>query len=474
MVPPTVYCSAPMLAADPTFAFDGPVVLATLATLGVALVVMLWRQLRHVPKSLLVLMAAAFLDMVGLFMVVPILPFYVKALGGDGVDLFGLRLLEGELTGIVVSAFTIAQLVSAPWWGRLSDRRGRRPVLLIALFASAIAFLVFGFADSLWLLVLSRFVQGAGGGTVGVIQAYVADAVEPADRARALGWLSAATNLGVALGPVLGSGAVWVGRHDLWPGEASLQLGRAAPGIAAALLCLLNVWFAWRYLPESKPAPAAAVPGSAPPPRVRPLAAIAQVVRQPGAPASRLLWIYAIAIGAAQGVNPILVLLLGERFGATETSIGYLFMYIGALSVFARVLLLGRAVDRLGEPRLAPIGLATLAVGLAGLPLATGIGSLALVVALLPLGMALTFPCLTSMLSRVVPAGDRGLYMGLQQTFGGVARLLAPLAYGIAWSHVSRPAPFWLAGAVVGATLLLGVGLARQVPPKPAKANAPG
>jgi MFS family permease len=138
------------------------------------------------------------------------------------------------------------------------------------------------------------------------------------------------------------------------------------------------------------------------------------------------------------------------------------------------VLLLGRAVDRLGEPRLAPIGLATLAVGLAGLPLANGIGSLALVVALLPLGMALTFPCLTSMLSRVVPAGDRGLYMGLQQTFGGVARLLAPLAYGIAWSHVSRPAPFWLAGAVVGATLLLGVGLARQVPPKPAKANAPG
>jgi MFS family permease len=189
-------------------------------------------------------MATAFLDMVGLLMIVPLLPFYVKRLAGDGVDFFGLTLETGLLSGLVVSAFTVAQLLSAPLWGRCSDRLGRRPVLLIALGASALAYLVFGFADSLWLLMLSRLVQGAGGGTVGVIQAYVADSIEPEQRARALGWLSAATNLGVALGPVLGSYAFSIRDVDLMPGPGTLAMGNAAPGIVAAALCLCTLGLA--------------------------------------------------------------------------------------------------------------------------------------------------------------------------------------------------------------------------------------
>lgn len=440
-------------------AIASPTVLSVLATLGLVLLVVVFRELRQVQANLLVLMAAAFLDMVGLFMVVPILPFYVKELG-IGASLFGHALGEGALTGLVVSSFTVAQLVSAPWWGRCSDRWGRRPVLLIALFASALAFLLFGFAESLLLLVLSRIVQGAGGGTTGVIQAYVADAVEPAQRTRALGWLSAATNLGVALGPVLGSVAIWIGEHDLLPGEPSLRLGRATPGVAAALLCLLNVVFAWRYLRE----PVAAAKKEKP--EVRAAAAIGRVLAQPRAPASRLLLIYAIAIGAAQGVNPTMILYLGERFGATESSIGYLFMYIGALSVFARILVLGRAVDRFGEPALALFGITILGFGLRLLSVVDSVPFLAVAVGLLPIGMAMTFPCLTSMLSRVVPAGDRGLYMGMQQTFGGVARLLAPLAYGLAYDSIGHGAPFELAAVLVGSTVFLGLGLARVVPPK--------
>jgi MFS family permease len=132
---------------------------------GLALLLVIARELRNVPASLLVLMATAFLDMVGLFVVVPLVPFYVKTLEADGATLFGLRVGHGLLTGLVVSSFTAAQLLAAPWWGRLSDHRGRRPVLLIALAATAAAFLLFGFAESLWLLALSRIVQGAGGGT---------------------------------------------------------------------------------------------------------------------------------------------------------------------------------------------------------------------------------------------------------------------------------------------------------------------
>ncbi len=181
---------------------SSPAATTVFVVVGALLVGTLLRELPRIPGRLLVLMLCAFLDMVGLLMIVPLLPYYVQRLGDGGV----------AVAGLVTAAFTLAQLVSAPFWGRFSDRRGRKPALLAALAASAVAYLVFGFAEALPLLILSRLVQGMGGGTVGVIQAYVADTTEPAQRARALGWLSAATNLGVALGPVLGSQAIRGGR----------------------------------------------------------------------------------------------------------------------------------------------------------------------------------------------------------------------------------------------------------------------
>src|SRR6195256_1980085 len=230
--------------------FQSPLVRVLLGAIACGLLYVLWREVRKIPAKLFTLMATAFVDMVGLLMIIPLLPFYVKTLGGAGVDFLGMHFGIGIIIGFIVSAFTVAQLLSAPMWGRFSDRVGRRPTLLIALGASAIAYLIFGFAHSLFLLFLSRIVQGAGGGTVGVIQAYVADSTDPKDRARALGWLSSATNLGVALGPVLGSFAIRLGERDVMPGPGTLHLGHAAPGIMAAGLCLLNMIFVWRYLKE--------------------------------------------------------------------------------------------------------------------------------------------------------------------------------------------------------------------------------
>ncbi|PYP83026.1 MAG: hypothetical protein DMF61_24455, partial [Blastocatellia bacterium AA13] len=198
--------------------FQSPIVRVLLALIGAALLYVLWREVRKIPPKLFTLMTTAFVDMVGLLMIIPLLPFYVKELGGSGIEILGHRFGIGIISGFIVAAFTVAQLISAPMWGRFSDRVGRRPTLLIALSAAGLAYLIFGFAHSLIVLFLSRLVQGAGGGTVGVIQAYVADLTEPKDRARALGWLSATTNLGVALGPVLGSVAISLGRRDLMPG----------------------------------------------------------------------------------------------------------------------------------------------------------------------------------------------------------------------------------------------------------------
>ena len=440
-----------------------------LVAIGIGLLYVLWREVRKIPPKLLTLMATAFIDMVGLLMIIPLLPFYVKSLGGPGFSFLGLHFGIGIITAIIVAAFTAAQLLSAPMWGRFSDRVGRRPTLLIALTASCIAYLIFGFANSLLLLFLSRLVQGAGGGTVGVIQAYVADSTEPQDRARALGWLSATTNLGVALGPVLGSFAVSLGKGDLLPGSSTLHMSQAAPGILAALLCLINIAFAARYLRESRDLNAPAEGEK----RRTSREAAWRVISNSSEPSSRLIWIYAVAIGAFQGSFSVLALFLNARFQVTEQTIGYFFMYIGSISVFTRVLLLGRMVDWLGEAKLSRLGLLLLAAGVVGMPLSRNLWMLGIAVALIPLGTAFTFPCVTALLSRVISPRERGLYMGMQQTYGGVARIIAPLFFGWCFDKLGVSSPYFFSSAFIMATIFLGFGLDKyakheQVTPQPA------
>lgn len=449
-------------------AFQSPVIRILLAAIAIGLLYVLYREVRKIPAKLLTLMLTAFIDMVGLLMIIPLLPFYVKALGGEGINFLGIHIGIGIITGFIIAAFTVAQLLSAPLWGRFSDRVGRRPTLLIALIASGIAYLIFGFADSLLLLFLSRIVQGAGGGTVGVIQAYVADSTLPQDRARALGWLSATTNLGVALGPVLGSFAIALGKRDLMPGPETLQMGHAAPGIMAAALCLINIAFAARYITESRDlADHAPVEGEV---RRTSREAIWRVITHSSETSSRLIWIYAIAIGAFQGSFAVLALFLNARFQVTEQTIGYFFMYIGSISVFTRVLLLGRMVDWLGEVKLSRLGLLLLAAGVLGMPLSRNLWMLAIAVALIPLGTAFTFPCVTAMLSRVISPRERGLYMGMQQTYGGVARVIAPLFFGWSFDTLGVSSPYFFASAFIVATILLSPQLA-EIVQKPARST---
>src|SRR6266850_4171809 len=443
--------------------FQSPIVWVLLGAIACGLMYVLWKEVRKIPARLFTLMITAFVDMLGLLMIIPLLPFYVKSLGGSGVDVLGRHFGIGIIIGVIVAAFTLAQLLSAPMWGRFSDRVGRRPTLLIALGASAIAYLIFGFAHSLLLLFLSRVVQGAGGGTVGVIQAYVADSTDPKDRARALGWLSATTNLGVALGPVVGSFAIALGKRDLIPGPATLEMGQAAPGIVAAGLCLLNMIFVWRYLKESRDFSDQPQAGEI---RRSSSQAIWRVVSHASEPSSRLIWIYAISIGAFQGTFTVLALFLNVRFAVTQETIGYFFMYIGAISVFARVLLLGRMVDWLGEANLSRLGLVLLAGGVIGMPLSHNLVMLAIAVALIPLGTAFTFPCVTALLSRVINPGERGLYMGLQQTYGGVARIIAPLFFGWAFDSLGVSSPYFFSAAFILATIFLGFGLDKYARPE--------
>ncbi|HEX9394529.1 MAG TPA: MFS transporter [Gemmatimonadales bacterium] len=390
-----------------------------------------------------VLMAVAFIDMIGLMMVLPLMPLYAKSLHASPT-----------MVGVLVASFSIAQLLSSPVWGRVSDRYGRRPVLLVGLTASAIAYVVFGFANALWLLFVSRFVQGLGGGTTGVAQAYVADTMVPSERAKALGWLSAATSAGVIIGPALGS--------------LVAGLGQSGPGLLAAALCLVNVLFAGRWLPESRVLPQHAPTASghmAPPPTPRPVnAAIWDVIRHPGRPVARMIWIYAVAMLAYTATPPIFALYLSWRFGITAQNIGYFFVVFGVVGVLMRAFVVGWVNERLGEVRTLRMGAALYGLGYALIPLAVTVPQFLVVQVLLPLGTALLFPATSALVSHHSSKHEFGLMLGVQQAFRGVASVIAPVLAGAAYEHLGPSVPFFGCAVIIACALLLAVRVPSTAP----------
>lgn len=387
-------------------------------------------------RRLSVLIAVSFVDMLGFFLILPILPYYALEFHATP-----------ETIGWLIASFSIAQLVAAPVWGRVSDRYGRRPALLIGLAASAIAFLVFGLARSLPLLFVSRLVQGAGGGTTAVSQAYVSDTVAPSDRARALGWLSAATAAGVMLGPAIGSSAT--------------HLGHSAPGLIAAALCMLNVVAAWKWLPESRPPEAGRV-------KRKPVwHAAAHTLQHPGGAAERLIWIYGTGMLAFSLFTSVLALWLNARFGVTEATIGWFFVFTGLLSLVMRSLLLGAVVDRLGETGAMRLGTMILAVGFVASALAPSLWWFVLTIPAIPIGTALLFPSTTSLISASSAASELGTTMGVAQTFAGIARVLAPVLGTIAFQRLGVDAPFLIGGITMSIVGYVAWRFVRPATPTP-------
>ncbi len=402
-------------------------------------------------KRLSVLMAVCFVDMLGLMLVAPLMPFYAT------------RMHAAEwMVGWLISAFAVAQLISSPVWGKFSDRYGRRPAMLIGLAGSAIAYVVFGFANSLWMLFASRLVQGLGGGTTGVAQAYVADTMAPAERAKALGWISASTSAGVLIGPVIGS--------------IARGFGTEVPGLVAGGLMLLCVVFAWRWLPESRVAHTHTPSGQQLPPGRSIRRALVEIVENPSAPAHRVIWIYVVGMLALNVVIGVMALYFKDVFGVTEQTIGYFFTIFGVVGVLMRVWPLGWFNSRFGEIRTMQIGTISLFLGLVLMPLPAAILApypavvvFILCLTLVPVGTALLFPASTSLVSQRVPRHELGLVMGAQQTLRGIMAIVGPVGATFVFDKLGHGVPFLIAAAVVAVAGRLAF---RERPHEPVAATA--
>ncbi len=396
--------------------------------------------------SFLVISLTILLSTIGFGVCIPVLPLYAEKYGASEFE-------NGLLTGV----FSLMVFIASPLWGKLSDRIGRRPVLILSVLGSAAGYFLMGWASALWMLFLARIIDGASGGNISTAQAYIADLTTPEERSKAMGLIGAAFGLGFIIGPALGG--------------IFSSISPNAPFFLVAGLCLLNALLVWKYLPESLPPEKREHPA-----KPQPLSALKEHSDMP------LFFTVAVAyfvcLAAFSIMTAIFSLFGEERYGLDERHIGYLMATIGVIGVLMQGGLIRRLLPKYGEVPLARAGMVFLLVGFILLPLASGLWPLVGVSAIIAIGNSLVQPTLNGLASRSVEARWQGRAMGTLQSFASLGRAIGPVLGGVllgfdrGMPHYGRT-PFWMAAVLMLAALIIGFRLRSPQLPHPTAAAGP-
>lgn len=375
-----------------------------------------------------------FVDLIGFGLVIPLLPFYAERFTASPLQMTAL-----------FATFSLMSLLTAPLWGRLSDRIGRRPVLMASMAASTVAYAWMAFATHLWMLFAARAFAGACAGNIAAAQAYIADVTPPQKRARGMGMIGAAFGLGFIIGPVLG-GVIAGGN------VATADL--ATPCLIAAGLsftAFLGVLF---LLPES-------LPQRLQQQRRSRLASARAALARPGL--GRLLLVFFLVILAFSGMETVFAWWAIAQFGWGPRPTGFVFFYVGLLSAMMQGGLIGPLARRLGEERLLLAGLGSIALGLVLMPFARTLPLLLVAITALALGMGATQPSINSLISRRAGTETQGEVMGVAQSAGSLSRVLGPIVAGALFAEFGRNSPFLWGAALVATALAIGWRLPRSL-----------
>ena len=373
------------------------------------------------PK--LIIFLTIFIDLVGFGMLIPIIPFYAENLSVHPE-------LKGQLMGLLMGGYSLFQFACAPLWGRLSDRIGRRPVLITSLCGIAVAYVLGGFSTSFGFLLATRILAGAFAANIATAQAYIADITSQEDRAKGMGLVGAAFGLGFAVGPAIGG--LLVSFNFMVPFFAMAALSAAAAASAYFLL------------PESLPPEAR---GQVKPAKLLNFEKIAMAWNHP--PVILLIFVFFITTFSFSNLEVSLGYFSQFRLGLGPVDFSYIFAYVGIVGAIVQGGLIGVFVRRFREIVTLFIGLLTLALGLF---LITSIHSVPqLLVMLVPVafGVGLANPTLLGMISRLIPASDQGAIAGMTQSASSLARILGPLTGGWLYDHRGQTVPFWFAAIMV-------------------------
>jgi multidrug resistance protein len=373
---------------------------------------------------LIIVFVTVFIDLLGFGIIIPLLPFYAETFGATGFTI-----------GLLATSFSLMQFIFAPIWGRVSDRIGRRPIILLGLLGSCLSYLGFGLASTLTTLFLARIFAGIAGANIPTAQAVVADLTTPENRAKGMGLVGAAFGLGFIFGPAIGG---FLSRY-----------GYAVPAFFASGLSLANFVAAWFLLPETLKPEHRAVE------RMGRIDALRAALARPHLPL--LLVIGFLVVAAFSGYESTFALFAERTYGFTASSIGYIFAFVGVILVIVQGALVGRVVKWIGEHHIVPASLALVAAGLLMIPATTSVPALLAASGVMAVGMGFNNPSLMSLISRYSAAEDQGGVMGLTQSLNSLARIIGPMWGGFAFDRLGIGMPYITSAAVMGLAALLAV-----------------
>ncbi|MBI2736811.1 MAG: MFS transporter [Rhodospirillales bacterium] len=380
--------------------------------------------------SLLVLCTVTAIDMLGYGIIVPILPFYAEALGASPIEL-----------AVIIAAFPLAQSISYALLGRLSDRFGRRRLIVVGLALSAVSYVAFGFASSFSTLLLSRVGAGFGAGTFAVLQALAADMTDDKQRTAAMGYIGASYGVGLMLGPALAS--------------LTSVLGYSATGLAAALLAIVGAALAGFCLPRS------ARRNDHRSSR-QPLGLRAWIGAYASWPLSVVVIVYLITLPAFEGVMSMLALFLERRISLGVQDAGFLWAWAGLITILSRVAI-GRWSARVDDKAIILGGLGLLSSGVALLATTTNFWFGLLAVLPFATGYGLVFPTLASLASKLADDDIKGSILGGFLFLGGGGRIVGPIVAGLAFERIGIDLPMLLAALSFVLAALVTLAVPRQV-----------
>jgi len=377
-----------------------------------------------------VLFLTVFIDLMGFGVVVPILAFVSKEYGASGLTL-----------GLILGSFSLMQFLFSPLWGRLSDRIGRRPVLMISLFGNVLGFSCFALASNVAMLFATRILSGIASASIPAAQAYIADTADETSRAKEMGRISMAFGLGLVLGPPLG------GLLSSLGADMSLR-PNALPGAAAALLSSIALLMAIFALPESLSARSGqhAKKWSVLDNeswqilfRTRPLRLAGMAL--------------AVLMCTLASLAPILVLVGRDQYALTAREVGYLMGLMGVVVITLQLGLIHRLSVRLGDVATGLIGAVSLVIGLLLVPLTAMRGPLIVAVCLMGVAQGLCHPTLSAFISKVAPPAHRGGILGVSSSMTALARVVGPALVGLAYDSLRT------GGAIASQVLVVAIGI---------------
>jgi MFS family permease len=381
-------------------------------------------------KRMLPLMFAVFVNIAGVSLSLPLLPFYGKLFGAGAFEV-----------ALLFAAYSLGNVFGEIFWGRQSDKWGRRAVLVATTTGAAITYVAFAYAPGLWLAIAIRIVNGFFGGTLSVAQGFLADASQPEKRAKAMGLFGASFSLGFAFGPVIGG---------LLAGAGTTLADFHAPILAAAVLSAVTAVWSLLVLRDAR----------APLGKAAPLPRYAEAMRYVAAHGllTRLFVISFFGIAAFASMEAVYGLWTKANFGWTAEDLGFAFIAIGAGGLIIQLFFLQPLVTRFGEGRVITAGLAVLAASMLLQPILREAYVAVALMGTLMMGHSLAFPTSGSLTSRTAPVERQGSVMGLLMASNAVGRIVAPPLFGLIYD-AGHDAP-WYAGAVM---IALVVPLALQV-----------